>query len=80
VALGERAAKSGGCPGAKWLRRESYRRRVLTWFAGRWRNHQLKRAEKPHSKFSDREALDGPATRPKLRLPWRMASGNRQPP
>jgi hypothetical protein len=24
----------------------------------------LKRAEKPHSKFSDRKALDGPATRP----------------
>jgi hypothetical protein len=39
-------------------------RRVLTWFAGRWRNHQPKRAEKPHSKSSDRKALDGPATRP----------------
>ena len=24
-------------------------RRVLTWFAGGWRNHQSKRAEKPHS-------------------------------
>jgi len=23
----------------------------LTWFAGWWRNHQLKRAEKPHSKI-----------------------------
>jgi hypothetical protein len=45
------------------------RRRVLTWFVGRWRNHQLKRAEKPHLKFSDRKALDGPATRPKFRLP-----------
>ena len=31
---------------------ELNRRRVLTWFAGRWRNHQSKRAEKPHSKFS----------------------------
>jgi len=28
----------------------------LTWFAGRWRNHQLKRAEKPHSKFTPRSA------------------------
>jgi hypothetical protein len=27
-------------------------RRVLTWFASRWRNHQPKRAEKPHSKFN----------------------------
>jgi len=35
--------------------------RVLTWFAGRWRNHQPKRAEKPHSKSSGRKALDGPA-------------------
>jgi len=26
-------------------------RRVLTWFASRWRNHQSKRAEKPHSKL-----------------------------
>ena len=24
-------------------------RRVFTWFVSRWRNHQLKRAEKPHS-------------------------------
>jgi hypothetical protein len=29
----------------------------------------LKRAEKPHLKFSSRKALDGPATRPELRLP-----------
>ena len=33
---------------------QSYRR-VLTWFASRWRNHQFKRAEKPHSKFSGSE-------------------------
>jgi hypothetical protein len=46
---------------------ENYRR-VSTWFAGRWRNHQLKRAEKPHLKFSGRKALDGPATRPKTPL------------
>src|SRR5205823_10302983 len=43
-------------------------RRVLAWFAGRWRNHQHKRAEKPHSKFSRCEALNGPATRPKTPL------------
>jgi len=30
--------------------RQKIRRRVLTWFASRWRNHQPKRAEKPHSK------------------------------
>ncbi len=28
--------------------------RVWTWFASRWRNHQPKRAEKPHSKSSAR--------------------------
>jgi hypothetical protein len=28
----------------------------------------LKRAEKPHLKFSGRKALDGPATRPKTPL------------
>jgi hypothetical protein len=43
-------------------------RRVLTWFASRWRNHQPKRAEKPHLKFSGRKALDGPATRPQTPL------------
>jgi hypothetical protein len=64
VALGERTVKSGGCPGAKRSRRGRCHRRVLAWFAGEWRNHPLKRAEKPHSKFSDRKALDGPATRP----------------
>ncbi len=45
-----------------------YRRRVLTWFASRWRNHQPKRAEKPHSKSCCRKARDGPATRPKTPL------------
>jgi 16S rRNA C1402 N4-methylase RsmH len=29
--------------------RTESRRRVFAWFAGRWRNHQPKRAEKPHS-------------------------------
>jgi hypothetical protein len=43
-------------------------RRVLTWFAGRWRNHQSKQAEKPHSKFRGRKTLNGPATRPKTPL------------
>ena len=44
------------------------RRRVLTWFVSRWRNHQFKQAEKPHSKFSARKTLDGPATRPETPL------------
>jgi hypothetical protein len=48
--------------------RKISRRRVLTWFASRWRNHQFKQAEKPHSKFSSRKTLDGPATRPKTPL------------
>jgi hypothetical protein len=68
VASGERAVKNSGCPGANGQDAKENRRRVLTWFAGRWRNHQPKRAEKPHSKFSDREALNGPATRPETPL------------
>ena len=40
----------------------------MTWFAGRCRNHQLKRAEKPHSKSVRRKMPDGPATRPKTPL------------
>jgi hypothetical protein len=44
--------------------RQKIRRRVLTWFAGRWRNHQPKRAEKPHSKSARCKVPDGPATRP----------------
>ena len=47
---------------------ELNRRRVLTWFAGRWRNHQSKRAEKPHSKSRGDDARDGPATRPETPL------------
>ena len=43
---------------------ELNRRRVLTWFAGWWRNHQSKRAKKPHSTIQRRKTLDGPATRP----------------
>ncbi len=55
-------------------------RRVLTWFAGRWRNHQSKRAEKPHSKFSVARHWTALLRGRKLRLPWRIASGSRQPP
>jgi len=40
-------------------RSQSYRR-VLTWFASRWRNHQPKRAEKPHSKFSPGNGVERP--------------------
>jgi len=51
--------------------RKRIRRRVLTWFASRWRNHQPKRAEKPHSItqfFRKNGRLGGPATRPKTPL------------
>jgi hypothetical protein len=44
--------------------RIKHHKRVSTWFAGRWRNHQLKRAKRPHSNPSRRKALGGPATRP----------------
>jgi hypothetical protein len=61
-------------------RKRNYRC-VLTWFASRWRNHQPKRAEKPHSKVN--AARRWPALlrgRKELRLPWRIASGSWQPP
>jgi len=60
-------------------RKRNYRC-VLTWFASRWRNHQPKRAEKPHSKVN--AARRWPALlrgRNELRLPWRIASGSWQP-
>ena len=76
MASGERAVKSGGRPGANGGDAKENHRRVSTWFAGRWRNHQLKRAEKPHSKFSDRKALDGPATRPITPLAVENGVGN----
>ena len=60
-------------------RKRNYRC-VLTWFASRWRNHQPKRAEKPHSKVN--AARRWPALlrgRKELRLPWRIASGSWQP-
>ena len=60
--------------------RKRSRSRVLTWFAGRWRNHQPKRAEKPHSKFSVARRWTALLRGRRLRLPWRIASGSRQPP
>ena len=69
MASGERTAKSRGRPEANRSRRGDEVINVsLTWFASRWRNHQPKRAEKPHSIIQCREALDGPATRPKTPL------------
>ena len=56
------------------------RRCVLTWFASRWRNHQPKRAEKPHSKFNIVRCWTALPRGRRLRLSRRMASGSRQPP
>ena len=56
--------KAAADPAPNGQEAKENRRRVLTWFAGRWRNHQPKRAEKPHSKSARRKASDGPATRP----------------
>lgn len=66
------------CPVVKTRKRN--RRRVLTWFAGRWRSHQPKRAEKPHSKFNLARGWTALPRGRRLRLPRRMASGSRQPP
>jgi hypothetical protein len=66
------------CPVVKTRKRN--RRRVLTWFASRWRNHQPKRAEKPHSKFNFARGWTALPRGRRLRLPRRMASGSRQPP
>jgi hypothetical protein len=52
-------------------------RRVLAWSAVRWRNHQTKRAERPHSKSSAREGLDGPAMRPATPLAVENGVGKR---
>jgi hypothetical protein len=41
--------KAGAVPEQGVKTRTWSRRRVLTWFASRWRNHQPKRAERPHS-------------------------------
>jgi hypothetical protein len=40
--------------------RKKIRRRVLTWFVSRWRNHQPKRAEKPHSKSATPQGVGRP--------------------
>ena len=53
--------------------------RVSPRSAGRWRNHQPKRAEKPHSKFNAARRWTALLRGRRLRLPWRMASGSRQP-
>jgi hypothetical protein len=66
------------CPVVKTRKRN--RRRVLTWFAGRWRSYQPKRAEKPHSKFNLARGWTALPRGRRLRLPRRMASGSRQPP
>ena len=60
--------------------RKRNHRSVLTWFASRWRNHQPKRAKKPHSK-SDVARCQTALPRGR-RTPFarRMASGSRQPP
>ena len=57
-------------------------RRVFTWFANWWRNHQLKQAEKPHSitrRFWKTECRAALLRGRRLRLPWRIASGSWQP-
>ncbi len=65
MAPGQRTVKSGGRPGAKWQRRGYAITNVcLPGLPAGDRNRQPKRAKRPHSKFSDRKALDGPAMRP----------------
>jgi hypothetical protein len=59
--------------------RQKIRRRVLTWFAGRWRNHQPKRAEKPHSKSATPEGVGRPcyeADNSACRGEWRREAGS----
>jgi hypothetical protein len=80
VALGKRTAKSSGRPGAKRSRRETSHRRVLTWLAGRWRNHQPKRAKKPHSIIQRSEKATGrpcyEAGNSACRGEWRREAGS----
>jgi len=65
VALGQRIVKSDGRPSAKWLRRAHAVTNVsLPGSQAGVRKRQPKRAKRPHSRFSDRKALDGPAMRP----------------
>jgi len=80
VVPGQRTAqKAVAVPEQMVQTRNKSRKCVLTWFACRCRKRQPKRAKRPHSKFSRRKALNGPAMRPQLRLLWRMASGSWQP-
>lgn len=56
------------------------RKRVLAWFASGWRNHSLKRAEKPHSTISGPQGPGRPCYEAdNSALPRRIASGSRQP-
>jgi len=69
VALGQRIAKSDGRPSANWSRRGVPITNVSRpGSQAGVRKRQSKRAKRPHSKFSDRKALDGPAMRPKTPL------------
>ena len=54
-------------------------RRVLTWFASRWRNHQSKRAEKPHSIIQRPQGTGRPcyeAENSACRGEWRREAGS----
>ena len=76
MASGQRAAKSGGSPDASGEDADLSHRRVFTWFAGRRRKRQPKRAKRPHSKSNDRKVSDGPATRPnEFRVPTENSVG-----
>jgi hypothetical protein len=65
VAPGQRTVKNGGRPGANGKVAETQITNVsLPGPQAGVRKRQPKRAKRPHSKFSDRKALDGPAMRP----------------
>ena len=68
MASGERAAKSGGRPSAKRSRGERKSQACLDLVRKPVAQPSVERAEKPHSKFSGRKMLNGPATRPKTPL------------
>jgi hypothetical protein len=60
--------------------RRANHRRVFIWSAGWWRNHQLSRLKSlTRNPAAARRWTALPRGR-RLRLPWRMASGSRQPP
>jgi len=73
------SSKAMADPGPVVKTRTQIRRRVLTWFASRCRNHQLKRAEKPHSKIRVAQATGRPcyeAANSAGRGEWRRESGS----